>query len=150
VLKKNQIGAAVVLLAACATQLIVIREYRRDRAQSRLVYTASVKAGDIVDTTNNAMAALIDACIRAQHYALTGQTIYSEAYDEDVRGWQDESAALVLIGKKDPGNALIQDFSKAGTRTLDELAMVISLYNRGGSRGRTGARSKRFRSGLPR
>jgi CHASE3 domain sensor protein len=58
--------------------------------------------------------------------------VYSEAYAGDIRAWQDESATLELVAKNDPATPLIQEFSKAGTRTLNELAQVVSLFEKSG------------------
>jgi len=131
--RKIQIGsAALLLVAAAATLAFVVREYRRDRDACRLLYTRSVKAHDIVDAAHNAFSALNDAEIREQDYVLTGETVYSEAYADDIRNWQDEYAALELVARNDPATPLVQDLSKAGTRTLGELALVVSLYEKNG------------------
>jgi CHASE3 domain sensor protein len=130
---KIQTGAAVLLLiAAVATLALVIREYRRDRDTCRLLYTRSIKKKDIVDAARNALSALNDAELREQNYVLTGETVYSEAYADDIRAWQDEFASLELIARNDPATPLVQDFSKAGTNTLSELALVVSLYEKSG------------------
>src|ERR1700728_3281097 len=90
-----QTGAVIFLLiAAVVTGLWEIREYRRDRNQFRLSYTRATKKRDIVDAARNALSALGDAELRAEDYVLTGETVYSEAYAEDIRTWEDESAAL--------------------------------------------------------
>lgn len=131
--RRLQIGvAALLLIAAVATLGLVLRKYRRDSDEWQLLYAHSVKRNDIVDAARNALSALISAEIHEQDYVLTGETVYSEAYAEDVRDWQDESAALELVAKNDPATVLAQDFSKAGKRTLDELAQVVSLYEKGG------------------
>lgn len=132
-LRKIQIGSiAALLLAAIATMMLVVRDYRRNRDASRLLYTRAVKKHDIIDAARNALAALSDAEIREQNYVLTGETVYSEAYANDVRTWADEFAALELEAKNDPATPLVQDLSKAGTQTLGELAVVVSLYEKSG------------------
>ena len=67
-----------------------------------------------------------------QDYVLTGETVYSEAYAEDVRSWQDESASLTLVATKDSATEFAQDLSKAGTRTMSELASVVALFEKNG------------------
>src|SRR5579863_4031542 len=131
--RKIQIGFAVLLLAAAVVTLaFAVRIYRRDRNAFPLLYTRSVKAHDIVDAARNALAALDDAEIREQNYVLTGETVYSEAYTDDIRKWQDEFAVLDLVARKDAAAPLVEDLSKAGTRTLAELALVVSLYDKRG------------------
>ncbi len=128
-----QIGPTLLLLiAAVATMLLEVWEYRRGADVCQLWYTRSVKKRDIVDNARNALAALSDAEVRAQDYVLTGETVYSEAYANDIRAWQDEDGALELVAKNDPATSLAQDLSTAGTRTLDELALVVSLYEKSG------------------
>jgi CHASE3 domain sensor protein len=130
---KVQIGAlALLLIAAVTTILWMVREYRRGKDAIQLSYTRSVKKRDIVDAARNALSALDDAELREQNYILTGETVYSEAYADDIRNWQDELAALELVARNDPATPLVQDFSKAGTRTLSELALILSLYDRTG------------------
>ena len=131
--RKIQIGSAILLLlAAVAVMALVIREYRHGRDASQLMYTRAVKKRDIVDAARNALAALNDAELREENYVLTGETVYSEAYADDVRIWQDEVATLELVAEKDPATPLVKDFSQAGTRTLAELALVVSLYEKSG------------------
>jgi len=131
--RKIQIGAALVLLVgAAATLALMIAEYRRDSNQCQLLYTRSVKKKDIVDDARNALAALNDAELRVQNYVLTGETVYSEAYAEDIRSWQDESGSLELVVRNDPAIPFAQDLSKAGTRTINELATVVSLFEKSG------------------
>ena len=112
--------------------MFIFREYRSYRASSNLVYTRSVKKRDIVDAARNALSALTDAELQEQDYALTGETVYSEAYAGDVRTWGDESAALGLVARNDPAKALVDDFSKAGAQAMSELALVVSLYDNKG------------------
>jgi CHASE3 domain sensor protein len=130
--KTRTVAALSVLAAAAATLTLAIREYRRAGNAVGLMYTQSVKKKDIVDAARNALSALNDAELRAQNYVLTGETVYSEAYADDLRAWQDESASLVLVARNDPATPLAQDLSKAGTRTLNELALVVSLFERSG------------------
>src|SRR5271170_6499246 len=100
--RRFQIGAAAFLMAAAiATIVLAGREYRRDKDACQLLYTQSVKMRDIVDNANNALSALIDAGIREQDYVLTGETVYSEAYADDIRNWRDEYAALELVAAND-------------------------------------------------
>jgi CHASE3 domain sensor protein len=128
-----RIGAVLVLLVAAAgTLALMIAEYRRDSDRCRLLYTRYIKKKDIIDNARNALAALNDAELRAQNYVLTGETIYSEAYADDIRAWQDESGSLELVAIKDPATPLAQDLSKAGTRTMNELALVVSLFEKNG------------------
>jgi hypothetical protein len=93
--------ALAVLIAAAGTLAVVIRKYRRDVDACRLLYTRSIKKKDIVDSARNALSALNDAELREQNYVLTGETVYSEAYADDIRAWQDESASLGLVAVKD-------------------------------------------------
>jgi CHASE3 domain sensor protein len=130
--KTRTVAALLVMAAAAATLTLAILEYRRAGNVVGLMYTQSVKKRDIVDAARNALSALNDAELRAQNYVLTGETVYSEAYADDLRAWQDESASLVLVARNDPATPLAQDLSKAGTRTLNELALVVSLFEKSG------------------
>ena len=78
-------SAALLFVAAIAAMVLAVWVYRRDREAVRLLYTVSTKKRDIGDATRNVLAALADAEIQAQGYALTGETVYSEAYASDVR-----------------------------------------------------------------
>jgi CHASE3 domain sensor protein len=127
-----RIGSVIALIAAIAGMASIYRQYRIDRDQSQLFYTGMIKKHDILDAARNAMAALDDASVEAQDYILTGETVYSEAYAADLRTWQDESGTLGLIVVNDKAAGAAQDFSKAGTRTLDELAAMVSLYEKTG------------------
>jgi CHASE3 domain sensor protein len=128
-----QIGSIVLLLmAAVATMVFGVREYRSGRDASRLLYTRSLKKHDIVDAARNALAARNDAELREQNYVLTGETVYSEAYTDDIPTWKDESGTLDLVAKNDPAGPLVHDLLKAGTHTLGELALVVSLYENSG------------------
>jgi CHASE3 domain sensor protein len=119
-------------VAAVAVLGLVVREYRRDSDACRLLYTLEIKKRDIVDAARNALAALEDAEVQAQDYALTGETVYKVAYIKDTQTWQDESGALGMVGVNDPATPLAQDLSKAGTRTLNELAAIVSLCEESG------------------
>jgi CHASE3 domain sensor protein len=130
--RTNGIFSVLLVVAAVATLALVVREYLRARNVTQLFYTRSVKKHDILDAAQRAFAALNDAELREQYYVLTGETVYSEAYAEDIRNWQDEYGALELVAEKDPATPLVQDLSKAGKRTLDELALISSLYDKGG------------------
>jgi CHASE3 domain sensor protein len=131
--RKFQIGAAVsLMIVAGATIVLDVREYRRDRDGYSRSYTRFTKKRDIVDAARNAISALGDAELRAQDYVLTGETVYSAAYAEDMRTWEDESAALELVAANDPATPIVQDFSKAGKQTLSELGLVVALYDKSG------------------
>jgi CHASE3 domain sensor protein len=131
--RRIQIGATILLLAAAIVTIVfVTREYRRDRDASRLLYTGAIRKNDIVDAARNSLSALTDAELRAQNYVLTGETVYSAAYEEDIRNWEDEEATLELVARKDPANQYVQDFAKAGKRTAGELGAVLSLYEKPG------------------
>ncbi|HEX4134987.1 MAG TPA: CHASE3 domain-containing protein [Bryobacteraceae bacterium] len=130
---KIRTGATlVILISAVVVLALAVREYRRDGAAIQRLYTRSVKKHDIVEAARNALSALADAEIREQNYVLTGETIYSEAYAEDLRDWQDEYGALELVATKDPATPVVKDFSQAGTRALNELALIISVYEKTG------------------
>src|SRR5579863_8206324 len=99
--RRIQIGAAAFMpIAAVAVLGLIVRECLRDSDAYRLLYTRSVKKHDIVDAARNALSALSDAEIREQNYVLTGETVYSAAYADDIRAWEDESAALELVAIK--------------------------------------------------
>lgn len=127
-----KICAAVLLLTALATMVLVVRQYRWGRAGAAASYTSIVKRRDIIDTARNALAALNDAALSAEDYVLTGETVYSEAYAKDVRDWEDESGTLEVIAEKDPALPLARNLRKAGKDTLDELNAVIALYDKAG------------------
>jgi CHASE3 domain sensor protein len=129
--RRIQTGAALVLAAAVAIMALEARQYRRDRDSYQRVYTRAVKQRDIADTARNAISALQDAEIREQDYVLTGETSYSEAYADDVRVWQDESGTLELLAEHDPAAPIIQELLKNGTRVLNELVLITSLYDKG-------------------
>jgi CHASE3 domain sensor protein len=126
--------AAVVtlLIGNLAAAVLVVRSYRQYKASGNLTYTLSVRKADIRDTARNALSALYGAEIHEQNYVLTGETVYSEAYAADIRKWQEEFATLELVAMKDPSLPLVQDLSKAGTRTLNELTLVLALYEKSG------------------
>jgi CHASE3 domain sensor protein len=130
--RKIQTAAILLLIAAVGMLALVIHEYLRDRDACQLLYTRSVKKRDIVDAARNAISALNDAELREQNYVLTGETLYSEAYADDIRTWQDELASLQLVARNDPATPLVEDFSQAGTRTVSELTLVVSLYEKSG------------------
>ena len=111
---------------------ILAREYRRGVNSSQLMYTRSVKKRDIVDAAGNALSALSAAELHEQNYVLTGETVYSEAYAQDIRTWRDEDATLELVAVMDPATPLVKEFGTSGGRTLTELALVMSLYEKGG------------------
>jgi CHASE3 domain sensor protein len=135
-----QIAAVLLLAAAVGVMALVGQTYWRDRNFYERAYTEIVKSRDIVDTSRNAVSALQDAESQAQGYVLTGETSYSEAYDEDIRVWQDEFGTLEV---EDIHDQLVKDLSKSGVRALDELAAVISLRNEGS----TAAALDRLRKG---
>jgi CHASE3 domain sensor protein len=123
--------AAFLLISAVIAAAFAFREYRRERNGSQNVYTRSIKKHDIVDSARNAISALQDAEVREQNYILTGETAYSEAYARSIRDWQDESGTLALVAEHDPALPLVQELSKAGERTVKELALIVSLYDTG-------------------
>ena len=129
--RRIQTRAALVLVAAVATMALEARQYKRDRDSYQRIYTQAVKQRDIADTARNAISALQDAELREQDYVLTGETSYSEAYADDVRVWQDESGTLELLAEHDRAAPIIQDLSKNGTRVLNELTLITSLYDKG-------------------
>jgi CHASE3 domain sensor protein len=127
------IGSTVLLLMmAVAAMALVVRGYKSGKDRVQLSYTNTIKKYDIVDAARNALFSLSDAEIREENYVLTGETVYSEAYAGDIRTWQEEFASLELVAKNDAAAPLVQDLSKAGTRTLNELAAVVSLYEKSG------------------
>jgi CHASE3 domain sensor protein len=130
--KKIQICNFIVLGIALAVMLMALREYRRSRDASRLLYTQTIKASDILDAARNAISALADAEVRADSYVATGVTVYSEAYADDIRVWQDESGALALVAAKGVAGSFIQEFSQAGNRTVDELNVIMALREKQG------------------
>jgi CHASE3 domain sensor protein len=127
-----QIVAVLLSVAALITLLLVVREYRLHRDASQLLYTRLVKSRDVAIAARSAISALTDAEIREQYYVLTGETVYSEAYADDTRKWQDEFAALELVAVKTPSSPLVHDLSEAGGRTLDELAQTIAISDKDG------------------
>jgi len=131
--KITQALAGLLLLAAVAAGVFVIHSYQRERDGARLTYTKLVKLHDRVDAARNSLAALNDAEVRAQNYVLTGETTYSVAWAASVRTWQDELETLKLLTMSDPARPLVQDFSKAGERLMEDLVLVKGLYD-GGSR----------------
>lgn len=128
--KRVLIGAALVLIGAAGTFVLVVRQHRVGTSGVQASYTALVKARDIVDSSRNCYHALNDAELRAENYVLTGETVYYEAYLRDMREWQDESGTLDIIARRDQAGTAARDFIKAGQRTMDELAAVISIYDK--------------------
>ena len=128
-----RIAAALLIVSAAGIALFALREYRRQKDTSDLVYTRSIRLMDAVTANRTAIAALQNAEVQEQNYILTGETSYSEAYAASVTEWQDAVGVLgVQTANRGIGN-LVQDLSKAGDRTVAELASIISLYD-GGSR----------------
>jgi len=128
----RQIGALTLIAMALIVVAILAREYKRGVNSSQLMYTRSVKKRDIVDAAGNALSALSAAELHEQNYVLTGETVYSEAYAQDIRTWRDEDATLELVAVMDPATPLVKEFGTSGGRTLTELALVMSLYEKGG------------------
>lgn len=124
-------GAAVLLLAATAVTALAATAYFRGRGRYQLLYTKTTKQRDIADSARNAMSALQDAELQAQHYVLTGETVYSEAYARDVRTWQDESGTAAIVAQHDPSAYLVHDLSEQGASVLKELEQTVSLYDQG-------------------
>jgi CHASE3 domain sensor protein len=138
-----QVAAVLLLVAAAGVMAVVARVYWRDRNTYQRDYTEVVKSRDIVDTSRNAVSALQDAESQVQGYVLTAETSYSEAYNEDLRVWQDEFGTLELEAVHDAATPLVKDLSTSGGRVLDELAAVFSLRNEGS----TAAALDRLRKG---
>ncbi len=125
-----RIATLLLLAAAVLVMAVEARLYLRDNNYER-DYTEVVKARDIVDTSRNAVSALQDAESQIQGYVLTGETSYSEAYEEDVRTWQDEFGTLELEAVHGSATQLVKDLSKSGSRVLDELAALFAMRNEG-------------------
>jgi CHASE3 domain sensor protein len=131
--REIKVGSAILLsIAALAALGLVVWLYRRDTDALRLMYAGSIKKRDISDAARNVIAALGDLELQAQDYVLTGETVYSEAYKNDVRSYQDESGALEIVAVHDPATPLVRDLLTAGTRTADEVAAVMSVYEKNG------------------
>lgn len=131
-LKIIRISAVVLLLGAIATMVLVVRQYRWGRTGIAAQYTRIEKERDILDTSRNALAALNDAALQAEHYVLSGETVYSEAYANDVREWEDECGTLVVVAEKDQATPMALGLQKAGRETLDELSAVMAVYDKSG------------------
>jgi CHASE3 domain sensor protein len=127
-----RISAGVLLLGALATMVLVVRQYRWGRSGMESSYTSDVKKRDIIDAARNAFGALTDAELRAEGYALTGETIYSESFSKDLRDWEDESGTLEVIAENDPAAPMARELRKAGKQTMDELSAVVALYDKAG------------------
>ena len=127
-----RIGSAVLLIASIATILLLIRQYRFGMNRVRAAYATVVNNHDILDSARKAFASMNDAELRAENYVLTGETVYLEAFKEDQRTWEDESGTLDVIARKGHLQALSQDFTRFGKRTMDELAAVVALYEKSG------------------
>ena len=126
-------GLAIVLfLGSVGVLALVVREYRRDSEECSRLYAQVTKRRDILDAARNSLHALEDAEVQAQDYVLTGETVYSEAYGKDVHRFQDESATLELIASGDAAAPFGKQLSAAGTRTIDELAAIVSLHDGSG------------------
>jgi CHASE3 domain sensor protein len=131
--RKLRVGFGALLLAGAITTFVVSAGvFRRDGDQCRVLYTRSIKAHDIVDAARNALSALNNAEIHEQDYVLTGETVYSEAYAQDIQDWGDEIGSLELVARNDPSTVLAQGLSRDGARTLAELATTLDAYNKGG------------------
>ena len=124
--------AVLLLVASLFLTATAVIQFRSGRNSVRFAYTGVVKKRDIVDAARNSLAALSDAELRAENYVLTGETAYSEAYEADVRSWEDESGTLQLITEKDPAAVAVSDLVKSGKRTMDELSIVVSTYDKYG------------------
>src|SRR4051794_27130341 len=109
--RKIQFAVAAILLAALSLLVFVLREDRRQRNRLMQLYTQAVKAHDISESAHKTMSFLNDAALREQSYVVTGQTIYSEAYAQDIQNWQDEFGTFQLIAGKGPTGPLIRDLS---------------------------------------
>lgn len=127
-----RIGSVVLLVASMAIAFLAYRQYRYGGNNVRKAYTRAVNNNDIVESARKAFTSLSDAELRAENYVLTGETIYSEAFREDQRTWEDESGTLEAIARKGHLLSLSEDFSKSGKRTMDELVAVVALYEKSG------------------
>jgi len=120
------------MIAAVSTLFYVVRHYRARDAEVRRTYTDAVKKHDIVDNARNTIAAIEDAEVQMQDYVLTGETVYREAYRTDVRSYEDESGALRDVGVNDSTTVYTGELADAGKRTMDELALMESVYEKSG------------------
>src|ERR1700678_3159787 len=89
-----RIAAALLIVSAAGIALFALREYRRQKDTSDLVYTRSIRLMDAVTANRTAIAALQNAEVQEQNYILTGETSYSEAYAASVTEWQDAVGVL--------------------------------------------------------
>jgi CHASE3 domain sensor protein len=130
---RRTIQAIAVLLLAAAVVTIVMagREYRRDVNSLQNKYTGTVKKRDIIDAARNALSALQDAEAQMHNYVLTGETVYSEAYAEDIRTWEDESGTMEVEAQHDSSTPTVSQFAKDGARVQTELALIASLADKG-------------------
>lgn len=131
-MRVTRAAAVLLLVATIIIAGAIVRQFRSARNSVLLAYTGTVKKRDIVDAARNSLAALTDAEFRAENYILTGETVYSEAYQSDVHTWEDESGTLQLIAEKDTAAVAAADFVTAGKRTMDELAAIVSAYEKNG------------------
>jgi CHASE3 domain sensor protein len=131
--RRTRLAAGLAVLAAVVAMALVSGVYVRDRSSLQRTYAQTVKKRDIADAARNAITALQDGEIQVQDYVLTGETIYSEAYSQDLRTWQDEFGTLELEAQHDSAAPMIRDLSKSGAQVVNELAEVVSLHD-GGSR----------------
>lgn len=127
-----KIASAVLLLASVATMLLVLRQYRYGSSVVQRAYATVVDNHDILDSARKAFASVADAELRAENYVLTGETVYLESFKDDQRIWQDESGTLETLAEKGKLKTLSQDLNKSGSRTMDELAAVIAIYEKSG------------------
>lgn len=127
-----QVGAALLFIATLALLVVEFVRFRAAGNSAKLGYTSAVKKHDIVDAAQKSLDALRDAELREQNYILTGETVYSEAYAEDIHTWQDESGTLALVTEHDPTALAAREFIQAGTRTADELAAIVGVYEKSG------------------
>ena len=119
-------------LAILVVGVFFLRSYWRDLAECQNSYTEIVKRHDIVDTANNSLAALDDAAVQVLHYILTGETVYRVAYAKDVQRFETEAGTLGIVAANDKAGAIVQNFLKAGPRTMEELAAVVAVYEKSG------------------
>lgn len=125
------VTAAVLLTLAVIFSWFAFRTYRIEKESADRRYTTMVKLRDVASSVRKAAIALHDAEIREQNYVLTGETTYSEGYGDSVGEWQDEAGVLGIQTTGGPLEATVQDFTKAGDRTIKELAFIVSLYDQG-------------------
>lgn len=130
----NVIRAAAVALAIATTfaAAVTVLKYRAWSTTNRLAYTVAIKRIDIRDTARRAFYALVEAAFHQESYVLTGEISYSEAYANDIRTWNDESATLELVSPNDNARPSIRTLSERGKRSAGEMETIRSIYEKSG------------------